>query len=116
MVDRQPKSGDRTEIEFRELLNAIVQFKQQQDKSTQEIMQLKILFRVYDADGDGHIGQDEMVNILRQIARPKLSKLSEDAIEQMVQDMYKEINPRKEGKLRFMEFRELLMKNKTLLK
>ncbi len=85
------RQGNIDQIDFREMLNALALFR---DQSTEDTLQLKYLFRVYDKDGDGYIGQSEMFTILRKIVKKAIPALSDTALEEIVDSQFKEINPK----------------------
>ncbi len=47
-------SDDLTEIDFRQMLNMLVSMRKEENETS--LMQYKILFKMYDQDGDGVIG------------------------------------------------------------
>jgi Ca2+-binding EF-hand superfamily protein len=61
-------SGDPTEVDFREMLNVVVSMRQEEEGVT-SLMQYKILFKMYDQDGDGVIGQEELTALLFEISK-----------------------------------------------
>ena len=60
-------TNDQTEIDFRQLLNVLVSMRKDQDETS--LMQYKILFKMYDQDGDGVIGQEELASLLFEISK-----------------------------------------------
>jgi len=55
MCVSNPPSGDPSEIDFRQMLNVLVSMRKEGESET-SLMQYKILFKMYDQDGDGVIG------------------------------------------------------------
>ena len=62
-----PPSGDPSEIDFRQMLNVSVSMRKEDEETS--LMQYKILFKMYDQDGDGVIGQVELASLLFEISK-----------------------------------------------
>lgn len=62
-LSRDSFSGSAEEVDFRELLNVITFM-----RNKNSLMEYKVLFRMYDRDGDGIIGSDELYSLLAKIS------------------------------------------------
>ncbi len=70
-------------------------------------MQYKILFKMYDQDGDGVIGQEELTALLFEISKQKIPALSKSGLEAMVQMTIQEFDKGKKLGLNFREFKAI---------
>ena len=70
-LSRDSFSGSAEEVDFRELLNVITFM-----RNKNSLMEYKVLFRMYDRDGDGIIGSDELYSLLAKISHQSLSAMS----------------------------------------
>jgi len=68
-------------------------------------MQYKILFKMFDKDGDGVLGEEELTELLFEISRQKLPALSRNNLELMVSETVQELGKSKKGGLNFREFK-----------
>jgi Ca2+-binding EF-hand superfamily protein len=78
-TSRDPESGDKTEVDFRQMLNVIVAMR---DKHSQIFY--RYLFKMYDQDGDGVLKEEEIVAVLYKISSQSLKAMSKTYLEGLV--------------------------------
>lgn len=72
-------SGKEQEVDFRQLINVIAALREKNS-----MMTYKYLFRVYDKNGDGVIGDKEIVDLLYKISSKSLSAMTKQHLESLV--------------------------------
>mmetsp|Transcript_30788 Transcript_30788/g.77105 ORF Transcript_30788/g.77105 Transcript_30788/m.77105 type:complete len:161 (-) Transcript_30788:40-522(-) len=65
---------------------------------------LSLVFRLYDLDSDGYVGEAELISTMREMQR----HLSQTQLEQIARSTIREYDKDNDGKLSMAEFRELV--------
>jgi len=95
-------SGD---IDFKEFVQGLALFVV---KNSDRDQKLKFLFSVYDLDGDGLIGNDELFTVLKMMVG---SNLKDHQLQQVVDKTIRALDKDEDGKINFEEFSAIIAKN-----
>ena len=102
---------DKNMIDFKEFVRVLSVFNSQggasaiKDPRAGEEEKAKMLFRIYDIDGDGLISQDELKAVLKQLVN---TSLSDAQLQQIVEKTILDLDGDGDGKINFQEFKLIL--------
>lgn len=103
------KNGDGN-VDFQEFISLLSVFSSKSDKKTKfeclwiwssSNLQKIVLFKVYDIDGDGYIGNGELFMVLKSMVG---NNLNDTQLQEIVDKTILEADEDKDGKLSFEEF------------
>lgn len=100
------------EIDFEEFLFGLNAFLPQSpiDKK------IELCFRAYDADGSNSISKEEVLEIVEiSLAGNTLCELTEEQLNQLVDDLFEQYDAEKSGDLSLEEFSEMIRKSPGIL-
>eukprot|EP00002_Diphylleia_rotans_P007663 TRINITY_DN17310_c0_g1_i1.p1 TRINITY_DN17310_c0_g1~~TRINITY_DN17310_c0_g1_i1.p1 ORF type:complete len:199 (+),score=60.60 TRINITY_DN17310_c0_g1_i1:67-663(+) len=104
------KNGDGS-INFREFVAGLSIFC---NRGTLE-EKLKLTFRIYDVDNDGHIDKEELMSMLKASLLDNSIEIPEEHLRALVDETFAETDANGDGKISFEEYREMVMKHPHII-
>lgn len=74
-----------------------------------------VSFRIYDLDGDGFISKSELLNILKASLEQFIVELSDEDMEQLVEQTFKEVDLNGDGLISFDEYKSMVLKHPGII-
>lgn len=79
------------------------------------ILLFAVSFKIYDVDGDGYISRPELLNILKASLEQFVVEISEEDMQQLVDQTFKEVDINGDGLISFDEYKSMVLKHPGII-